>query len=86
MRGQHLPVRRPMMQEKALSIAAELGLTDFKASTGWLRIFKGRHNISGGRICGESGTVNETIVDDWNEKLPAIIEGYPPYDILNVEN
>ena len=29
--------------------------------------------------------MDETIVDDWNEKLPAIIEGYPPCDILNMD-
>ena len=51
LRGQHIPVSGPMMQEKALAIAKQLNVADFKASTGQLHSFKAKHNISGGRIC-----------------------------------
>ena len=46
-----IPVSGPMMQEKALAISQQLNLSDFKASTGWLRSFKQRHDINGARIC-----------------------------------
>jgi hypothetical protein len=35
-RSQSLPVSGPMIQVKALEFVAELGITDFKASNGWL--------------------------------------------------
>lgn len=85
MRGQNIPVSGPLLQEKALIIAQELNLTEFKASTGWLRSFKTRHNISSGRICGESASVNPSVVSDWHEKLPSIVEGYAPCDVYNMD-
>ena len=85
MRAQLIPVSGPMIQEKALAIAKELGLPEFKASNGWLRSFKDRHNIAGARVCGESGSVDSTTVADWQEKLPSIIDGYSPSDIFNMD-
>ena len=85
MRSQFIPVSGPMIQEKALSISNDLGLSDFKASTGWLRSFKQRHNIGGARVCGESGSIDPAIVTDWQGKLPSIIEHYAPCDIYNMD-
>ena len=85
LRSQMIPVSGPMMQEKALAISQQLNLSDFKASTGWLRSFKQRHNINGARICGESGSVDVGVVTDWQEKLPSITEGYAPRDIYNMD-
>ena len=53
-RSQNIPVSGPMMQEKALAIAKERNLSDFKASRGWLRSFKARHNIYKCTKCGRS--------------------------------
>lgn len=44
-RGSQLPVGDRQLQQKALDIAAELGLADFKASCMWLRRWKRRHDV-----------------------------------------
>ena len=42
----HIPISRAMVRAQALNYAKTLGLTDFRASVGWLDSFKRRHNIS----------------------------------------
>ena len=56
-RAQNIPLSGPLIQEKALETANSLGISDFKASNGWLDHFKTRHNIIGKLICGERGSV-----------------------------
>ncbi|GFR99602.1 tigger transposable element-derived protein 4 [Elysia marginata] len=51
-------VTGPMMQEKALQFATELGITTFVASNGWLQSFVKRNNLAFGKLCGESGDVD----------------------------
>ena len=40
-----LPILGPMLQEKALQFAKDLGNTKFKASDGWLESFRKHNNI-----------------------------------------
>jgi hypothetical protein len=84
-RSQSVPVSGPMIQVKALEFAAELGITDFKASNGWLERFRKRHGIKFRSICGESSSVNTETVASWEEKSPSITEGYCPENILNAD-
>jgi hypothetical protein len=70
MRIKKLPLTGPILQGAALKYAADLKLTDFKASEGWLRHFKSRHSI-------KFKSVN------WKLKLPIICDGYEPKDIYN---
>ena len=58
---------------------------EFKASNGWLEKFKIRCNIKGMTVSGESGDVREETVQPWKERLPVILAGYSPQDILNMD-
>ena len=53
-----LPVSGPMIKEKALKFANDLGYSDFKASNGWLNSFQKRNNIVFKTQTGERGEVN----------------------------
>lgn len=44
-RAKSLPVSGPIIQEKAIQFAKELGFTEFKASNGWLGRWKVRYNL-----------------------------------------
>ena len=76
-RENKVPVTGPIIQEKALEFANEIGLEGFNASNGWLTRFKARHNLCGKVVSGEEGDVNENSVAQWREEtLPGLIEGY----------
>lgn len=45
-----IPVNGPMLQQKAVEIARELSITEFKGSNGWLESFRKRHSISFGKV------------------------------------
>ena len=80
-----LPISGPLIQEKALSLAKSLKKTDFKASNGWLNRFKTRHSISHAVISGESGSVDEDVVESWKLRLPAITAGYATRNIYHMD-
>ncbi|KAM4020522.1 tigger transposable element-derived protein 6-like [Anomaloglossus baeobatrachus] len=85
-RAVHYPISGPMLQEKALQIASQLGLHRFHASNGWLNKFRTRHNISLHPICGARLEMRE---DDygaaWKEWLQVTTAGYADSDIYNME-
>ncbi len=41
----NIPISGPILQTKTLQVAASIGLNDFKASNGWLEVFRKRHYI-----------------------------------------
>ena len=75
----------PMTQEKAIYFAEKLNKPDFKASSGWLTRFKGRHNISAGVLCGESASVNQEIIEEWTSHVPEILRDYDQENIYNMD-
>ncbi|XP_068674073.1 tigger transposable element-derived protein 4-like [Montipora foliosa] len=74
-----------MLQEKAKRANEELGDATFKASNGWLDRFKKRYNITSKVISGEAGGVSEETVASWKERLPSILSGYSPENVLNMD-
>ena len=86
-RRKNIPISGPILQQKACAIAAQMGMEqEFKASTGWLEKFKTRYNIKGKTVIGESGEVHEETVQSWKERLPVLLTGYSPQDILNMDD
>jgi methylphosphotriester-DNA--protein-cysteine methyltransferase len=73
-------------QEKALLIAADLGILDFKASTGWLDNFKHRYGIQFRTEQGEAGAVDVRSLREWQQQvLGDSLAGYSADDIFNAD-
>lgn len=84
-RSKSLPISRPIIQTEATKLAEKLGISDFKASNGWLDRFKRRHNIVCKQINGEANDVNQDTVENWKRKLLVLIKGYEAKDIYNAD-
>lgn len=84
-RSANLPISGPIIQEKAEKIAENLGVTDFKCSSGWLHRFKNRHNIGSIEICGESNKVNESDANEWITYLNDVKKSFSARDIYNFD-
>ena len=79
-------VTAPMLKEKALKFAGDLGREEeFKASNGWLNAFVKRNNIVFRTQQGEGRDVNQSTVDEWKIKLVELCKGYAPKDIYNMD-
>ena len=69
----------PQLKEKALRVAASLGINSFRASYGWIVRYKKIHNLVYKTILGDSAIVNpETVIGlekrrtaQNNRRLPA---------------
>jgi DDE superfamily endonuclease/Tc5 transposase DNA-binding domain len=71
------------IQEKAMQLAKERKIEGFAASNGWLEKFRKRFNVEYKTIHGESGGVDQVVVEEWKEKLVMITCEYQPRDIYN---
>ena len=50
---------------------------------GW-KLFKKRHKLGQRVLCGESASVDESLVSDWNSLLISHIEGYDTAVAINI--
>lgn len=84
-RSNNLPIGGPILKEKAIALAKELGHHDFKCSDGWLDRFKKRREVTFRTVSGEANAAPQQIVDDWKRKLPEMLKKYHPKDIFNAD-
>lgn len=85
MRSKGEVISGAILKEKAQAIASQL-YADEIISDGWIQRWKKRHAIKASAISGESGSVNQSVVDEWkNNQLQKILEKYSPQDIYNVD-
>lgn len=75
----------PLLRQKAMTIADQIGVADFKASNGWIEKWKARYNVKKMIISGESGDVSSATVESWKERLPEILHGYVPAQVWNMD-
>jgi len=83
--NRRINVTGPLLKEKALVYANDLGNTNFKASNGWLESFVKRNNIAFVSMSGERGDVDTGTVTEWKSRVPSVCEGYKPHNIFNMD-
>jgi len=85
-RSRQLPVSGPLLMEKADQLAHGLGITDFKATNGWLERWKTRNAIQFKKQHGEKQDEDDFGAERWAiEVLPGILKDYSPKDIFNAD-
>lgn len=84
-RAKNMPISGPIIKEKSLQFAEELGLTDFKASNGWLDRWKARHSIKEFKVSGESAGVDSDVVENFKSRIPEIVGDYALDDVFNCD-
>lgn len=82
-RVNNLSISGPLLKEKALELASEVGLNGFKASNGWLQKFKERHQISYKN--GGTASINRCVITEWLNEVKELISGYEERDIFNCD-
>ena len=84
-RSQNVVITDAVLREKAKQFGADLGVTDFQYSNGWLQRFKSRCGIANQMICGESAGVDPNVVNRGREQAAAWIKGYALCDVYNLD-
>ena len=64
-----LLISGPMLQEKPLQFAKDLGNTEFRGSNGWLESFSKRNNVAFYEKSGEKADVDIPVVEDWKKNF-----------------
>ena len=72
----NVPIDGPVLIEKAISIAEELGI-EFEPNPAWLQRFKTRNGIVFKKVIGEAGSVSQETVDNWKDTaIPHLLEEF----------
>lgn len=85
-RERDAPVNGPLMQQKAESLAAEMGKKDFVATNGWFQRWKTRENIVYKKIHGEQKDADKPAAENWlRDEWPKLIASYSPENVYNAD-
>jgi hypothetical protein len=76
---------RALMKIKAMEFAADMGITGFSCSDGWLTRFMKRKSIAVMKQHGDKDNVSPILVSEWKAKLADLISGYSPDDVFNAD-
>lgn len=75
--AQNIAISGPILANKASDLAIQLGVNDFKSSSGYIEKFKARHGIVFKAITGQSQATDGNLANDWVKNvLPKLTEGY----------
>jgi hypothetical protein len=74
-----------LLKIKALRLAGELNLAEFRASDGWIRNFKKRHGIGEHVLHGETGSADQLYAEISEVGLPKPLHGVDLNDIYNMD-
>jgi len=79
-------VDRPILKQKAESLAVRMGHTDFCATEGWFNRWKKRENMVWCSLKGEAGEADAVAANAWlHDVWPTIVEEYSPDVIFNAD-
>ena len=85
MRGENVPINRPMLLKKAHSLAIQLN-SDFQPNPSRLERLKKRESNSFQKLHGEKRAADNEGAESWtSEIVPSIVEGYEPLNIFNAD-
>ncbi|KAG0439732.1 Tigger transposable element-derived protein 6 [Dictyocoela muelleri] len=73
------------LQKNGLKSADIYKFGNFKASSGWLQKFKTRHNITSKFIKGESGLVDENVLEEFKDVYSKKLSSYNKADVFNCD-
>lgn len=85
-RQENVPLSGPILQEKASEMGSKIEGKNFTCSRSWIERFKKRNCITGGKIVGESGSVDMNVVSNWFTTIwPDLRKKYDSNDIFNAD-
>ncbi|GFO43402.1 1-phosphatidylinositol 4,5-bisphosphate phosphodiesterase gamma-1-like [Plakobranchus ocellatus] len=86
MRGNNIPISGPMMKTKSTLTAETLGKNNWECNEGWIARFKKRHHIVFKTLCGESSSVDDASLNQWQDNvLKKTLSKYEPFDVYNAD-
>ena len=91
-RSLHIPISQRILQHKAVQFynqfkqKPDTDLPDtFVASSGWVTNFQARFKITGKSICGESDSVDMSLVEKERPKIKQVLSDYVSDNIYNAD-
>ena len=85
MRAKNIPLNSHVIREKAIILAKTMNYTDFKASNQYIEGLKKRQNLKWITERGESDSVDEEVINNWEPRLHEMISDFDQKDVYNLD-